>query len=79
MEISELTALGHENKGMLRAVRANCLECCCGSAPEVALCQLTACPLWPYRRGTNPFRKKPALTPEHKAALTARLAGRREA
>jgi Spy/CpxP family protein refolding chaperone len=44
----------------------------------VALCPITRCPLWPYRRGTNPFRVKPALTPEQKAALTARLAGRRE-
>jgi hypothetical protein len=76
MDTLELIALGHENRGVLRAVRAKCLDCCCGSAHEVGLCHLTDCALWPYRAGTNPFRKRPALTPEQKAALTARLTGR---
>ncbi len=37
-----------------KAIRKKCLECVCGSAPEVNLCQISNCPLWPYRFGRNP-------------------------
>ena len=33
----------------LTAVRSRCLDCCCGSAKEVALCTCTSCALWPWR------------------------------
>ena len=41
----------------IRAIRAKCLDCCCGSAQEVKLCPITDCPLYPYRMGHNPNRK----------------------
>jgi len=33
------------------AIKAYCRECAGGSYPEVILCHLTDCPLWPYRTG----------------------------
>jgi len=33
------------------AIKAYCRECAGGTYPEVILCHLTDCPLWPYRTG----------------------------
>jgi hypothetical protein len=33
------------------AIKVYCRECAGGSYPEVLLCHLTDCPLWPYRTG----------------------------
>ena len=41
----------------LRAIRAKCLDCCCGSENEVKLCALEKCPLYVYRDGHNPKKK----------------------
>lgn len=41
----------------LRAIRLKCLDCSCGSAPEVRECPITECPLYYYRSGHNPKRK----------------------
>ena len=41
----------------MRAIRAKCLDCTCGSAQEVKLCPITDCSLYPYRMGHNPNRK----------------------
>jgi hypothetical protein len=41
-------------KTPLEAIRAMCLECCCGSRREVELCPASGCPLWPYRFGVRP-------------------------
>ena len=41
----------------MKAIRAKCLDCCCGQAYEVKLCPSEDCPLWPYRFGHNPNRK----------------------
>lgn len=38
----------------VRAIRANCLECCCRSPKAVRECHLCDCPLWPYRLGKRP-------------------------
>ena len=38
----------------LKAVRAKCLDCCCGNASEVRKCLSTACPLWPLRMASVP-------------------------
>lgn len=37
----------------MKAIRSKCLDCCCGSAKEAALCTVTSCPLWPYRFGSG--------------------------
>ena len=38
----------------IKAIRAKCLDCCCGQAQEVRLCIDEECPLWPYRMGHRP-------------------------
>lgn len=49
----------------VKAMRAKCLDCCCGSAQEVKLCPITDCPLYPYRMGHNPNRKGKGGNAEH--------------
>lgn len=34
-----------------KAIRAKCLECCCGQSYEVNKCPIKDCPLWVYRLG----------------------------
>lgn len=34
-----------------KAIRAKCLDCCCGQAIEVRRCTIKKCPLFPYRMG----------------------------
>lgn len=41
----------------LKAIRAKCLDCCCGQMAEVKLCPCEDCALHPYRMGHNPNRK----------------------
>ena len=41
----------------LKAIRAKCLDCCCGNVAEVTRCPCTDCPLYIYRDGHNPARK----------------------
>ena len=38
----------------LKAIRKKCLDCCCGQAQEVRLCNVKACTLHPYRMGKRP-------------------------
>lgn len=65
-----------EDNGILtpvKAIRAKCLDCCCGSSTEVKLCPCTGCPLYPYRTGHNPNRKGRILTEEQKKEIADRL------
>ena len=57
MTPEELRAAGHEPMSPLQAIRAHCLDCCGSQANEVALCTAVKCPSWPFRLGTNPWRK----------------------
>ena len=57
----------------MKAIRAKCLDCCCGSSNEVRLCTAESCPLHPFRLGKNPYRAKRELTDEQKATLAERL------
>lgn len=54
----------------LKAIRAKCLDCCCGQYKEVGLCPCADCPLYLYRFGKNPNIK---LTDEQKAKRAANL------
>lgn len=38
----------------IKAIRAKCLDCCCGQKKEVKLCPSTNCPIYPYRMGHRP-------------------------
>jgi hypothetical protein len=60
MSPAELAAMGHLPMSPLKAIRANCLDCCAGSAQEVVKCMALRCPSWPFRMGTNPYRKPPS-------------------
>ena len=37
----------------LKAIRANCLVCTCGSISEIRECNIANCPVWPYRMGNR--------------------------
>lgn len=41
----------------MKAIRAKCLDCMCGSVYEVSKCPSDDCSLFPYRFGHNPARK----------------------
>ena len=41
-----------------RAIRLKCLDCCCGSAYEVRLCNIRTCPLWRFRLGAESKAEK---------------------
>jgi hypothetical protein len=56
----------------VRAIRAKCLDCTCGSSNEVQLCPVTDCSLYPYRLGKNPNIKR-EYTDEQRQAIAARL------
>jgi hypothetical protein len=69
--------LGHGPQPVLSAIRKKCLDCC-GEAPsEVRRCTSVKCALWPYRMGSNPFRKARELSDEEKLAMRDRLAAAR--
>jgi hypothetical protein len=63
----ELREVGHEPMSPLQALRARCLDCCAQQAGEVALCSAVDCPAWPFRMGTDPWRK-PASEARREAA-----------
>ena len=58
----------------MKAIRANCLDCCGSSPKEVRLCPREKCPLYPYRFGHRPA--PPASVPnEQEAEKTGGLCG----
>lgn len=62
----------------VKAIRAKCLDCCCGQLREVELCPSTRCALHPFRFGKNPFRTKREMTEDQRAAAADRLRRARE-
>ena len=67
MTRDELQAAGHDPMSPLQALRARCLDCCNYQEKEVALCPAVDCPSWPFRMGTDPWRK-PASEARREAA-----------
>lgn len=63
----------------VKAIRAKCLDCMCGSSNEVERCPCKDCALYPFRRGRNPYRTKREYTEEEKAKLRDQLARARTA
>lgn len=57
----------------VKAIREKCIDCCCGSTTEVALCEATDCPIHAFRFGKNPYRTKRELTEEQRIAAAERL------
>ena len=54
---SDFLARYYREKNPLRAIRAKCLDCCCGSASEVRKCVAVDCSLWPFRMASIPFAR----------------------
>jgi hypothetical protein len=73
MSPDDLRALGHNPVPLLKAIRARCVDCCGDVIQEVRLCPAVACPSWPFRMGTNPWRKPRTLTDEARAAFAERM------
>lgn len=44
-------------KSPLDAIRLKCLDCVCYEHTEVENCDFDHCPLFPFRRGENPYSK----------------------
>lgn len=65
--------MANEITSPTKAIRAKCLECCCGSSQEVKLCTVEQCPLFSFRFGKNPYRTKREMTEEEKEVLRHRL------
>ena len=58
----------------VKAIKAKCLDCCCGDRNEVKECTAKDCPLWSFRLGKNPNRAPRVLTEEQRKAAGERLA-----
>ena len=56
----------------VKAIREKCLECSNGQPSEVKCCPVEKCPLYPFRLGKNPFRKR-EMTEEQRKAVGDRL------
>jgi len=65
-----------------RAIKYKCMECCCGLQSKVKECNITDCPLWPWRTtdaskdarrrlGQKVGSRSKTLSPEHIAAMQA--------
>jgi hypothetical protein len=52
---ADLEAEGIKSAPPLAVMRAMCLTC--REPNEIVVCARTDCPLWPYRLGTNPWRR----------------------
>ena len=63
----------------VKAIRAKCLDCCCGNSAEVKLCPSTDCALHPFRLGKNPYRAARKMSEEEKAKCIERLSKGRKA
>lgn len=57
----------------LKAIREKCIDCSGGSKKEVRLCWASNCPLYPFRMGKNPYRKKRKVAETQKSDLLKRL------
>ena len=51
----------------LEAIRAKCIDCCCGNKAEVRRCTATSCPLHPYRMGKRPKSAGPRTPAQREA------------
>ena len=55
-----------------KAIKAKCLECCCGQMSEVRNCLVISCPLYNFRNGHNPFSKR-TMSEDQKIAAKIRM------
>ena len=72
-EVTNLEFTGEQITSAQKAIRAKCLDCCAFQKEEVKLCTDNNCPLWPFRMGKNPYKKKKEFTEEQLAERRARM------
>ncbi len=48
----------------LKAIRAKCLDCCCGQMSVIRDCPIPECSLHPYRMGKRPKKEPELIEPE---------------
>jgi len=70
---ADILRLKFRAQNPLKAIREKCIDCSCGDTSEVRKCVAVDCALWPFRMGTNPFRKKRTLSSEEKRERAERL------
>lgn len=75
---ASLARFGIERNPVLSAVRAKCLDCA-GTWLEVERCECANCPLWPFRFGRDPWRRRRELTSEQRRQAVERPRGARPA
>ena len=61
-----------ENRNVLRAIKLKCLDCSTYNINEIKECPVKNCPLYPFRLGKNPFRKR-ELSEEERNKLSERM------
>ena len=61
-----------ENRNVLRAIKLKCLDCSTYNINEIKECPVKNCPLYPFRLGKNPFRKR-ELSEEERTKLSERM------
>ena len=61
-----------ENTNVLRAIKLKCLDCSTYTTNEIKECPVKNCPLYPFRLGKNPFRKR-ELSEEERNKLSERM------
>ena len=61
-----------ENTNVLRAIKLKCLDCSTYNTNEIKECPVKICPLYPFRLGKNPFRKR-ELSEEERTKLSERM------
>lgn len=64
--------------GYRDAIVAFCIECMGGQQREVKNCTAPKCPLFEFRNGENPYRKRTKYTDEQKEAMRERMSKARE-
>lgn len=62
-----------ENTNVTRAIKLKCLDCSTYNINEIKECPVKECPLYPFRLGKNPFRKKKELSEEERHKLSERM------
>ena len=55
-----------------KAIKAKCLDCCCGQMSKVRNCLVISCPLYNFRNGHNPFSKR-TMSEDQKIAAKIRM------
>ena len=55
-----------------KAIKAKCLDCCCGQMSEVRNCPVKTCALYNFRDGHNHFSKR-TMSDEQKMAAKIRM------